>query len=293
MSRLSNLAEANKIIESGMKYIEENLSGYSIRYNPVKKAIADYKRGRTYYTKEQVEQLRKAFNRSTLRSVAYDIRSVESTRVWDKDYGDTGISVPFYTQVNIGTASESEKTRARRLASEINKRARGYDKFSDKTKENIGWSLFEIRPEILQTQADMEAGRGIIDVQSVEASDMDSLLSTLGYLMENTEISEGAREVQEEEMENALGDLGDINLNQNVTLTDVYQLLKDFTTLQIVDSYVTAQVRIKYYEDWKVSLTPSEIKNAIESAKDVNDLYDKIRKIKQLKAIQLGRSGII
>lgn len=254
--------QADDIIKSGINYINTKLSGYDVRLGDVKDAIADYQRGRTRYTKADVERLKHTFNRSRLRANAYktvsrtDIIDVQTVRSEEGNY------VLDYTDtVNVTarvTASQNENdVLAKAYADMINKEAKGWQsKLTEELREQFLTLVEGIDPRYRSSMETIQNGGDIIDkskIKNISEDDFLSLSDAIERIREFAPLSETSRtELQNEiahQLESAGVDSRDIP--DIMDHWDVYNEMMQKIKQEDYDSYSERDIKIAYYENVK------------------------------------------
>lgn len=257
-------SQADDIIKSGINYINRNLADYDVRLRDVKDAIADYERGRTRYTKADVERLKRTFNRSRLRANSYktvsrdDIIDVQTVRSEDGNY------VLDYTDtVNVTarvTASQNENdVLAKAYADMINKEAKGWQsKLNEDLSEQFLTLVEDIDPRFRSSMETIKSGGDIIDkskLKNISEDDFLSLSDAIEKIREFAPLSETSRtELQNEiahQLESAGVDSRDIP--EIMDHWDAYNEMMQKIKQEDYDSYSERDIKIAYYENIKSS----------------------------------------
>lgn len=280
-SRISNKIKARMIIESGMKYIKKNLSGTIIKLGDVNKAIKDYESGRTRYTNKDIENLNKMFNRSRLRSGAYETVKIKHDRILTK----TNIyAIPHESEIIVGTKSESKNTKAKNFAKKINDMLRGWTddgEYSDYIKDTeIFPAISKLPSNIRVNGMDIVNGKAPINIKNVKAENFDDLKQLMSSIGEIEKISTSANDALYDYFKLS-EDLAGVKIPNNIDKVELYTTLKLNFERNQYGSEEERQLSIQLYEEvlkmntsqqaeaWRVYATVNgfdEIKTAIRKA---------------------------
>lgn len=257
-------SQADDIIKSGINYINRNLADYDVRLRDVKDAIADYERGRTRYTKADVERLKRTFNRSRLRANSYKTASRTDTIDVQTVRSEDGNYVLDYTDtVNVTarvTASQNENdVLAKAYADMINKEAKGWQsKLNEDLSEQFLTLVEDIDPRFRSSMETIKSGGDIIDkskLKNISEDDFLSLSDAIEKIREFAPLSETSRtELQNEiahQLESAGVDSRDIP--EIMDHWDAYNEMMQKIKQEDYDSYSERDIKIAYYENIKSS----------------------------------------
>lgn len=254
--------QADDIIKSGINYINTKLSGYDLKLRDVKDAIADYQRGRTRYTKADVERLKHTFNRSRLRANAYkkasrtDVIDVQTVRSEEGnyvlDYTDT-VSV----SERVTAAQKENDVLAKKYADMINEEARGWQ---SKLNEDLSEQFLElvkgIDPRYRSSMETIKNGGDIIDkskIKNISEDDFLSLTDAIERIREFAPLSETSRTELQTEIANQLRAAGidSQTIPEIMGHWDAYNEMMSKIKQEDYDSYAERDIKIAYYENAK------------------------------------------
>ena len=289
-------SQADDIIRSGMNYINTKLSGYDVKLKDVKEAIADYERGRTRYTKADVERLKRIFNRSRLRSNSYkkasrtDVIDVQTVRSEEGnyvlDYTDT-VSV----SERVTAAQKENDVLAKKYADMINEEARGWQsKLNEELSEQFLELVKGIDPRFRSSMETIKNGGDIIDkarIKNISEDDFLSLTDAIERIREFAPLSETSRTELENEIEKQWKRIwDDANLPERPDLGygiidhwDAYYMMMNKIKIEDYDSYSEKYIKIAYYENAKPAGRFAEAYNIFVENRDPEYIVEKLREL--------------
>ena len=255
-------SQADDIIKSGMKYINTKLSGYDVKLKDVKEAIADYQRGRTRYTKADVERLKRMFNRSRLRANSYkqasrtDVIDVQTVRSEEGnyvlDYTDT-----VSASERVTAAQKENDVLAKKYADMINEEARGWQsKLNEELSEQFLELVKGIDPRFRSSMDTIKNGGDIIDkarIKNISEDDFLSLTDAIERIREFAPLSETSKTELKNEIANQLKAAGidSETIPEIMNHWDAYYTMMNKIKQEDYDSYSERDIKIAYYENAK------------------------------------------
>lgn len=255
-------SQADDIIKSGMKYINTKLSGYDLKLKDVKEAIADYERGRTRYTKADVERLKRIFNRSRLRANSYkqasrtDVIDVQTVRSEEGNY------VLEYTDTvsaseRVTAAQKENDVLAKKYADMVNEEARGWQsKLNEELSEQFLELVKGIDPRFRSSMETIKNGGDIIDksrIKNISEDDFLALTDAIERIREFAPLSETSRTELQTEIANQLRAAGidSQTIPEIMGHWDSYNEMMNKIKQEDYDSYSERDIKIAYYENAK------------------------------------------
>lgn len=283
-------SQADDIIRSGMNYINTKLADYDVRLKDVKEAIADYERGRTRYTKADVERLKRIFNRSRLRSNSYkkasrtDVIDVQTVRSEEGnyvlDYTDT-VSV----SERVTAAQKENDVLAKKYADMINEEARGWQsKLNEELSEQFLELVKGIDPRFRSSMETIKNGGDIIDksrIKNISEDDFLSLADAIERIREFAPLSETSRTQVQNEIAYQLQFAGidSQTIPEIMDHWDAYNEMMNKIKQEDYDSYSERDIKIAYYENVK---TTDKFREAFMVFVQNRDPQTIIKKLKEL-----------
>lgn len=215
----TNKQQAEKIIESGIKYLERmTQAGFKLKNYKVADWIEAYAKGRQRYTNKDIAQLKKIFNRSSLRSTLYKVAELRFSKVTTKE-GDT-IVLDHEKDVTIGRASQSEEAYAKTTARKINKALRGWDKWSDVVKAGIIEDLASAGVPLKPWTGD-GVPEDPIDVDQITSEHERALIKLLGKIYSYEDANEDIQQEMKDDLLAAADDAGISDIDLEGVSTDM------------------------------------------------------------------------
>lgn len=283
-------SQADDIIRSGMNYINTKLADYDVKLKDVKEAIADYERGRTRYTKADVERLKRIFNRSRLRSNSYkkasrtDVIDVQTVRSEEGnyvlDYTDT-VSV----SERVTAAQKENDVLAKKYADMINEEARGWQsKLTEELSEQFLELVKGIDPRFRSSMETIKNGGDIIDksrIKNISEDDFLSLTDAIERIREFAPLSETSRTQVQNEIAYQLQSAGidSQTIPEIMDHWDAYNEMMNKIKQEDYDSYSERDIKIAYYENVK---TTDKFREAFMVFVQNRDPQTIIKKLKEL-----------
>ena len=283
-------SQADDIIKSGMNYINTKLSGYDVRLRDVKDAIADYERGRTRYTKADVERLKRMFNRSRLRANSYkkasrtDVIDVQTVRSEEGNY------VLEYTDTvsaseRVTAAQKENDVLAKKYADMINEEARGWQsKLNEELSEQFLELVKGIDPRFRSSMETIKNGGDIIDkskIKNISEDDFLSLTDAIERIREFAPLSETSRTELQTEISNQLRAAGidSETIPEIMDHWDAYYMMMNKIKQEDYDSYMEKYIKIAYYENAKPAGKFLEAFNIFIQNRDPEIIIEKLKEL--------------
>lgn len=283
-------SQADDIIKSGMKYINTKLSGYDLKLKDVKEAISDYERGRTRYTKADVERLKRIFNRSRLRANSYkqasrtDVIDVQTVRSEEGNY------VLEYTDTvsaseRVTAAQKENDVLAKKYADMINEEARGWQsKLNEELSEQFLELVKGIDPRFRSSMETIKNGGDIIDksqIKNISEDDFLSLTDAIERIREFAPLSETSRTELQNEISNQLKAAGidSETIPEIMDHWDAYYTMMNKIKQEDYDSYSERDIKIAYYENAKPAGKFLEAFNIFIQNRDPEIIVEKLKEL--------------
>lgn len=297
---MKNVDKARRIISGGIRYIQNKFGSEYKWSEGMKESVQQLLNGRTRYTEKDLKRLETLFNRSRLRSsFRYQQRTdkvvrVPSSLIFTPDKRNGGGEVisnqggrpTHYTEVRVGTTMDSPTRQAQELARQINKTLKKFEDldFESKNRMNATMGIWTRERPSIYNKAKQQ-----LVVKNIKSSDMESLVSIMGELQENTEINQSASDRADEYAKEQLAGIITA-LPSGVSYQTAYMELKNMIIINIADSNDEREVKLSFYEDIKPNYSAEDALYVINNSKSASEWFENLHNMKELAQKRMGRA---